>query len=75
MAKVNTVNVIEYVDDSILSIRAYTDDEQGNKEAETLFKACVEENGDCILSTEMESILEDGYFEQGNYQVFITHSS
>lgn len=73
--KLNAVNVIECANDSILSVRSFTDDEDGNKEAEHLYKACVEENGDNVQPSEMETYIEDGYFEQGSYQVFITHSS
>lgn len=80
--KVNTVNVIEYVNDAVLSVRSFMDADdnerirtEGNAEAEALFKECVKENGDNVTDEEMEACLEDGYFEQGDYQVFLTHSS
>ena len=70
MAKINTVNVIEMADDDLLSITSFTDDEAGNKEAEARFQICAQENG----CDPKESFIEDGYFEQGNYQLFISHS-
>ena len=82
--KVNTVNVIEYVNDAVLSIRSFVDDDvgegggEGNSEAEALFKKCIKENvidGEVASDKEIEVCLEDGYFEQGDYQVFLTHSS
>jgi hypothetical protein len=71
--KVDTVNVIEYADDSILGVTSFTDNEEGNKEAEAIFRQVAKENG--MEDVDAESFVEDGYFEQGTYQVFITHSS
>ena len=73
--KIATVNVVEIADDSIIGIRSFSDNEEGNKEAETLFVECVKENGDNISDEEMEVFIEDGYFEQGSYLVVISHSN
>lgn len=72
--KSNTVNVTEYANDTILGIHSFSDDDEGNKEAEECFKRIIKESGHEVTNEEMEVFLEDGYFEQGNYQVFITHS-
>ena len=74
--KVNTVNVIEYASDAVIGVRSFQDDEEGGKEAEALFQECVRENCiDNVLEAEMLTYIEEGYFEQGDYQVFVTHSS
>jgi len=74
--KLSTVNVIEMADDSIIiGITSFSDNEEGNKEAEALFSSVVKENGDDVTAEEMETFLEDGYFEAGSYQAFISHST
>ena len=72
MTRIKAVNVMEYADDDLLGITTFTDDEEGNKEAEDHFRKCAIENG---CSTEdIDSFIEDGYFEQGTYQIFLSHS-
>ena len=66
------VNVIEYVEDDITGVTSFSSDQAGNKEAEEHFAACAKENG--ALDEDIESFIEDGYFEQGNYQLFLIHS-
>jgi len=73
--KINTVNVIEYANDAILSVDSFSNDEEGIKEAEEHFKAVIKELGDKITDEEAESFIEDGYFEQSEFQVFLTHST
>ena len=72
--KVNTINVTEMADDAILGITSFSTDEEGKAEAEERFRFCVKENGENVTDEEIEDCIEDGYFEQGNYQVFITWS-
>lgn len=72
--KVNTVNVIEYKSDAVLGVHSFSDDAEGNKEAEKCYKGIVTENGDNVTEDEMATYLEEGYFEQGSYQAFLTHS-
>jgi hypothetical protein len=71
--KVATVNVIEVVDDSVIGVKSYKDNEKGNKQAEKRFIAVAKENG--CTDEEMDACLEDGYYSNGNYYVSITHSS
>lgn len=76
--KLNTVNVTEVINASIAQVFSFTDDEEGNKEAEAIFKKLVKENGAKTTKKQIEASIEDGYFiEMGNedYSVFITHSS
>jgi len=68
----NTINVIEKVDDA-LSLRSFEDNAKGNKEAEELFKAIAKENGK--TEEEIEIALEDGCYTDGDYELFLTHSS
>jgi len=75
MAKLATVTVIEYTEANLESVYSFTDDGAGKKEAGEMFKACVNENGDNVTDEEMDKYLEEGCFEQGDYQVFLTHSS
>lgn len=72
--KLNSVNVVEYVDDSIVGLSAYSDDEEGNKEAEGHFSRCAKENGATDKDLK-DYALGDGMYECGTYQVFLTHSS
>lgn len=75
MAKLNTVNVVESIDDILNSIRAFSEDPDGNKEAEDCFKAIVKENMPDVIDEEMGIFIAEGYFEQGNFQVFLAHSN
>ena len=72
MAQIQTVNVIEYSDDALIGVTAFPDDESGNKEAEAHFKKCATENG--AVEEDIESFIEDGYYETGLYQLFLVHS-
>jgi hypothetical protein len=71
--EMQTVNVVEYVNDSVLSVHAFSDDEVGNKEAEEVFIRCAKENGADQKDLD-DFALEDGFYEGGEYQVFLTHS-
>lgn len=79
--KLQTVNVIEYdmEEGTVLCVHSFTDNEEGNKEAEELFSKLAKE---MILDADDEDIetsIENGYIEGdrtvNDYQVFITHSS
>ena len=71
--KVDTVNVVEYADDDLLGIRSYSDDDEGNHEAEECFRAAAKEHG--AHDNELAVFVEDGYYESGTYQLFLTHST
>ena len=78
--KLNTVNVIEYEDDTILQIASFTEDKPGIKEAEDLFTKCIKENCSLEETDELDEnaindCISDGYFKTGSYQVFLSHSS
>jgi hypothetical protein len=76
--KLATVNVIEYMDGTVSMITAFSDDEEGNKEAEVLFTRLVEHyhTDHQPMPDELATCLEDGYFfdDKKNLQIFITHS-
>ena len=72
--QIKSINVTEIADDAILGIKAFSTDEAGVKEAEECFKSFVKQNGDAVTDEEMEEHVENGYFEQGSYQVFLTWS-
>jgi len=73
--KLHTVNVVEYADGTLQSIRSFVDNECGNKRAEKLFLRCVKENSDPLWheQEDLDAMIEDGTFEEGTYQVFLCH--
>jgi hypothetical protein len=71
--KVDTVNIIEYSDCSVLGVHSFSDDADGNKEAEQCFTTILKEQD--VSDEDIEVALEEGYHEQGDYQLFITHST
>jgi len=73
--RLDTVNIIEYAEDDLLSINSFDETSDGNIEAQECFTAILKEQGDNLTDADIESYIEDGYWEQGNYQVFISHSS
>jgi len=79
--KQHTVNVIEVIEGNIESVHSFSDDEQGNQEAEHLFRTIIKENQDENLTeSEVESYVEDGYYSSGNgnettYELFLIHST
>jgi len=72
---VSTINVIEYANDTVLGVRSFTDNESGNKEAEEVYRSIIKEHDPDSTIHEVEMFLEDGYYEQGDYQVFLAHSA
>jgi hypothetical protein len=70
--KIATVSVIEYFNGTINMVTAFSDDPAGNAEAELLFERIAKENG--MDEADKDICLEEGMFEQGDYQVFLTHS-
>ena len=73
--KISTVNVVEYADDDLVGIASFEDSKDGIIEAGEHFKAILEENGDNLSPKDIDTFIEDEYWEQGNLQVFISHSS
>lgn len=70
--KLHTVNVIEITGDNFQQIVSFTDDDEGNREAEELFSKKAKENG--AEDDNMESHLDDGCYLNGTYQLLLTHS-
>lgn len=70
--QLQTVMVIEYTGGEILSVRSFSEDKEGNKEAEALFAKIAKDNG--MDDTDLDACLEDGLFEEGDYQIFLVHS-
>lgn len=70
-----TVNVVEYADTTILGMRSFVDNEEGNKEAEILFRTLLKENStNLIEENEIKEFVDDGYYKCGDYQLFIVRS-
>lgn len=69
--KLETVNVVEIASDSLVGVQSFSKDEAGIKEAEDTFKSVITENGDNVTDEEMTGFVTDGYFEQGDYQLFL----
>lgn len=65
-----TVNVIQQ-GESINSIYSFTDDEEGNREAEQLF---TEFAADYLTPEETAVALDDGWFTKDAYTCTIIHS-
>lgn len=74
--KIQTVNVIEIIDDAVKQITSFSDDKEGNKEAEELFLNLVKENAKPSILTpeDLEFYLEEGYFNTSDYTLFLVHS-
>jgi len=71
------INVIEVVDGTILSVDSIVipDDSQEKERvavAEKLFSDKAKENG--ASENDMEDLIEDGNYVQGDYSVFLTWS-
>ena len=71
--QLKTVNVIEQ-GESINAIRSFTDDAEGNAEAEAIFRSIAKENAS-VTDEEIDAALDDGWFQDGTYTCTIIHSS
>ncbi len=84
LKKLATVNIIELKQGVLHSIRSFTDNAEGNEQAEKTFKALVNKhhadeqgsgNGDPITDDDMQCFLDNGiYDEQDGYELMIAHS-
>ena len=72
--KIKSINVTEVAEESIIGIHSFSSDDVGVKEAEDCFRNVIQENGDHMSAEEIDECIEDGYFEQGSYQAFLTWS-
>lgn len=67
-----TVNVIVLKDDTNIAVHAFEDSPEGNGLAEAKFAEIAKAHD--ATDADVESFLEDGYHEQGTYQLFLVHS-
>jgi hypothetical protein len=70
--QLQTVMVIEYTGGGIHSVRSFSEDKEGNKQAEELFVKVAKDNG--MDDIDIDACLADGLFEEGDYQIFLVHS-
>jgi hypothetical protein len=70
---VRTINVVEYSEGAIQQLLAYEDTDMGKTKAEEMFVHLATGNG--MDKADTEDCLDDGIFEQGDYQVFLLHST
>lgn len=72
--KLNSVNVVEYVNGTLAALYAFSDDTEGNKEAEDVFRKCAKDND--FDDEAIEIGLDDGLLSHSDsdYQLFIIHS-
>lgn len=76
--KMNSVNVLGMESGNVLYLRAYSDNPEGNKQAEASFRRLIR-NHTKVRGVpnpeELEAMVEDGYYsdEQG-YELFLIHS-
>jgi len=76
MAKLNTVNVIALDGGIVVNMFSYTDNEEGNNEAEKEFIRYIKENiSDDLNEQSEDDVLNEGYFDFGNHSIFIAHST
>jgi hypothetical protein len=73
--KLHTVNIIEYASDAVRGVSSYNDTPEGNKQAEIWFESCIKSSYPETTKKDIEACKDNGYFEQDDYQVFITHSN
>lgn len=79
--RLNTVNVVEITNGDLQAVRSFSDNPEGNKRAERLFKRLVREHeaGDPVDTRsdkeDFENFLDDGSYEDNSgYQLLLTHS-
>ena len=75
----NTVNVISFQNELPNELASYTDDKEGNVEAEKKFKEFVneiaEDHDHPVDEADMEYFLDEGIMEDQDRKVIIFHST
>jgi hypothetical protein len=79
MQALETINVVEVVDGTIISLVSFSTDRDSIETAENMFAQKIKENmGNGSYSEDDKEQLEDyvdnGYFENDNYQIFLRWS-
>ena len=74
MAKLNTVNVITIFGGTVESIESFTDDLEGNKEADKFFSEQLRKHG--IDEQDIKDACDGGYYEVacGKEEYILIHS-
>ena len=74
--KIATCNIIVYIDGTINSVTSFKDTQKGSKEAEELFETIIKQDFPETPFEDIEACKDNGVFEseQGDVQIFITHS-
>lgn len=75
MAKIDTVNIVEMAGDDLIGVTSHDESKEGNQQAEELFRNILTEHLNGPDAKDIDSFVEDGYWGQGTYQVFLTHSA
>ena len=73
--KTNTINILEFDEDRILTLVSFRNSLLGRKEAEVHFVECLKENQPNILEHELEEAIDEGIAEYGTYKIKIVISS
>jgi hypothetical protein len=75
----NTVNIIEQLDDTILQLVAFPDNEEGNNKAEQLFRDLMIENcqnNDIPDNDYIDECIDSGfYWDENSYHLYLVHST
>jgi len=72
----DTINVIEFVDNVIINLRAFPNTPEGIAQAKETFTKVVRENYDGDdLDTKMPRFIEMGTFSSDNYDAFLVVSN
>lgn len=72
--KLNTVNVVVLCHDNLDSVVSFSDDLEGNKEAEAFFLKLVKEEDEDLDEEDLEDILNNCLYESNSRMYVITHS-
>lgn len=73
--KLQTINVIEITEDGLLSVRSFSEDDDGVAEAEKFFKDILKEQEPEFTEEDIESYLKDGLYERNGYELYIANGS
>jgi hypothetical protein len=74
--KTDTVNVIEKTGEAQVTIHSFHEDRlgAGNMRAEECFFDKAQEHDPKLTDEDVNICLDNGYYEQGDYQLFLVHS-
>lgn len=70
--KIDAVCVVEVQDDEIVALTCFEPEGAGIGAAQDLFKERAKSQG--ATEEEAQDFTEEGYYEQGTYQLFLHHS-